>query len=68
MTESRIFSSVYSEDMPDDSEARDNKDIYFRVAKKSEQVLKENRIPPPSGVKESSIYVSIGQQHRDATG
>ena len=54
--------------MTDNTKAWKNKNINFRVTKKPEQVLIQNRITTTGRIKECRAKISIRQQHGNRTG
>ncbi|MCY1245546.1 hypothetical protein D9M72_587060 [compost metagenome] len=53
--------------MADNTEARQDQNIHFRVTEEPEQMLVEDRITATVWREESRAEVAIGKQHGDAT-
>ena len=47
------------------TKTRQNKNINFGVAKKSENMLKKNRVPSPCRIKKCSIDIAISKKYSD---
>jgi len=54
--------------MGNNPEAREDKNIYFGVAKEPEEVLKENRVSSSCRVKERGVNFPVCKEHCDRSG
>jgi hypothetical protein len=52
-------------DLGNYTKPRQDQNVNLRVAKKSKQMLVQNRIPTPGRIKKRSVEVTISQQYSD---
>jgi len=59
MSERFFFARVVCYNVRNHSEAGENKDIYFRMAKESKEMLVKNGVPAPCWVEEGGVKVAV---------
>ena len=66
ITKHRFFGKCRN-DVADNTKARQDENVHFRMPKEPKQVLEHNRVTATRRVKKCCTEIAVGQQHGDGT-